>query len=136
MAMCLILMTGRFGAMAGSNIIAYLLTYNCNLIFILFGGSLLGKYGTRRERNANGMEEKERRNKAKAHVTVCVTHRQANGHNANELMWSVKLIAIGLAGAVTISNQLSPLCPHPRYVLPSTFNVRINGNGPACINNL
>ncbi|EAA06813.5 AGAP000785-PA [Anopheles gambiae str. PEST] len=41
MAMCLILMTGRFGAMAGSNIIAYLLTYNCNLIFILFGGSLL-----------------------------------------------------------------------------------------------
>uniref|UniRef100_A0A182JZ47 Major facilitator superfamily (MFS) profile domain-containing protein n=1 Tax=Anopheles christyi TaxID=43041 RepID=A0A182JZ47_9DIPT len=44
MAMCLILMTGRFGAMAGSNIIAYLLTYNCNLIFILFGGSLLGKF--------------------------------------------------------------------------------------------
>ncbi|XP_050075761.1 synaptic vesicle glycoprotein 2B [Anopheles maculipalpis] len=41
MAMCLILMTGRFGAMAGSNIIAYLLAYNCNLIFILFGGSLL-----------------------------------------------------------------------------------------------
>uniref|UniRef100_A0A182NC28 Major facilitator superfamily (MFS) profile domain-containing protein n=1 Tax=Anopheles dirus TaxID=7168 RepID=A0A182NC28_9DIPT len=41
MAMCLILMTGRFGAMAGSNIIAYLLTYNCDLIFILFGGSLL-----------------------------------------------------------------------------------------------
>lgn len=43
MALCLILMTGRLGAMAGSNLIAYLLSINCNLIFILFGGLLLGK---------------------------------------------------------------------------------------------
>ncbi|KFB39366.1 AGAP000785-PA-like protein [Anopheles sinensis] len=41
MALCLILMTGRLGAMAGSNLIAYLLTYSCDLIFILFGGLLL-----------------------------------------------------------------------------------------------
>ncbi|XP_035783353.1 synaptic vesicle glycoprotein 2A-like isoform X1 [Anopheles albimanus] len=41
MALCLILMTGRLGAMAGSNLIAYLLSINCNLIFILFGGLLL-----------------------------------------------------------------------------------------------
>ncbi|XP_049536828.1 synaptic vesicle glycoprotein 2C isoform X2 [Anopheles darlingi] len=41
MALCLILMTGRLGAMAGSNLIAYLLSINCNLIFVLFGGLLL-----------------------------------------------------------------------------------------------
>uniref|UniRef100_A0AAG5DWY1 Major facilitator superfamily (MFS) profile domain-containing protein n=1 Tax=Anopheles atroparvus TaxID=41427 RepID=A0AAG5DWY1_ANOAO len=41
MALCLILMTGRLGAMAGSNAIAFLLTYDCDLIFILFGGLLL-----------------------------------------------------------------------------------------------
>ncbi|XP_058064392.1 synaptic vesicle glycoprotein 2C isoform X1 [Anopheles bellator] len=41
MAMCLILMIGRLGAMAGSNLIAYLLSINCALIFYLFGGLLL-----------------------------------------------------------------------------------------------
>lgn len=41
MALCLILMNGRLGAMAGSNLIGFLLTYNCDLIFILFGGLLL-----------------------------------------------------------------------------------------------
>ncbi|XP_039435777.1 synaptic vesicle glycoprotein 2C isoform X1 [Culex pipiens pallens] len=41
MALCLILMTGRLGAMVGSNVVAFLLTYNCDLIFVLLGGLLL-----------------------------------------------------------------------------------------------
>ncbi|XP_065086083.1 synaptic vesicle glycoprotein 2C [Ochlerotatus camptorhynchus] len=41
MALCLILMTGRLGAMIGSNVVGLLLTYNCNMIFILFGGLLI-----------------------------------------------------------------------------------------------
>ncbi|XP_058444418.1 synaptic vesicle glycoprotein 2C [Malaya genurostris] len=38
MALCLILMTGRLGAMVGSNLVGFLLTYNCDLIFVLLGG--------------------------------------------------------------------------------------------------
>jgi MFS transporter, VNT family, synaptic vesicle glycoprotein 2 len=41
MALCLVLMVGRFGAMAGSNLIGYLLITNCNLIFVAFGGVLI-----------------------------------------------------------------------------------------------
>ncbi|XP_053698458.1 synaptic vesicle glycoprotein 2C [Sabethes cyaneus] len=41
MALCLILMTGRLGAMIGSNLVGFLLTYNCDLIFILLGGLLI-----------------------------------------------------------------------------------------------
>lgn len=41
MALCLILMTGRLGAMVGSNVVGFLLTYNCELIFILLGGLLI-----------------------------------------------------------------------------------------------
>lgn len=41
MALCLILMTGRLGAMVGSNLVAFLLTYNCDLIFVLLGGLLI-----------------------------------------------------------------------------------------------
>lgn len=44
MALCLILMTGRLGAMVGSNVVAFLLTYNCDLIFVLLGGLLLGEF--------------------------------------------------------------------------------------------
>jgi MFS transporter, VNT family, synaptic vesicle glycoprotein 2 len=41
MALCLVLMIGRLGAMAGSNLIGYLLIANCNLIFIVFGAILI-----------------------------------------------------------------------------------------------
>lgn len=41
MALCLILMTGRLGAMVGSNLVAFLLTNNCDLIFVLLGGLLI-----------------------------------------------------------------------------------------------
>ncbi|XP_058825939.1 synaptic vesicle glycoprotein 2C isoform X3 [Topomyia yanbarensis] len=41
MALCLILMTGRLGAMVGSNLVGFLLTYNCDLIFIVLGGLLI-----------------------------------------------------------------------------------------------
>jgi MFS transporter, VNT family, synaptic vesicle glycoprotein 2 len=41
MALCLVLMIGRLGAMSGSNLIGYLLITNCNLIFVAFGGVLL-----------------------------------------------------------------------------------------------
>ena len=44
MALCLILMTGRLGAMVGSNLVAFLLIYNCDLIFVLLGGLLLGEF--------------------------------------------------------------------------------------------
>ncbi|XP_055524486.1 synaptic vesicle glycoprotein 2C [Wyeomyia smithii] len=41
MALCLILMTGRLGAMIGSNLVGFLLTYNCDLIFSLLGSLLI-----------------------------------------------------------------------------------------------
>ena len=43
MALCLILMTGRLGAMVGSNVVGFLLTLNCEMIFILLGGLLIGE---------------------------------------------------------------------------------------------
>lgn len=46
MALCLILMTGRLGAMVGSNVVGVLLTYNCELIFIVMGGLLIGEFWT------------------------------------------------------------------------------------------
>lgn len=41
MALCLILMTGRLGAMVGSNVVGFLLTHNCEMIFTLLGGLLI-----------------------------------------------------------------------------------------------
>ncbi|XP_055585947.1 synaptic vesicle glycoprotein 2B [Uranotaenia lowii] len=41
MALCLILMTGRFGAMVGSNLVGFLLTYNCDAIFIFMGALMI-----------------------------------------------------------------------------------------------
>ncbi|CAO1393250.1 unnamed protein product [Diamesa tonsa] len=41
MALCLILMIGRLGAMAGSIFVAYLIVRSCELMFALFGGLLL-----------------------------------------------------------------------------------------------
>ena len=41
MALCLILMIGRLGAMAGSIFVAYLIVHSCELMFALFGGLLL-----------------------------------------------------------------------------------------------
>ena len=37
MALCLILMVGRFGAIIGSYAVAYLINLHCDLMFVLFG---------------------------------------------------------------------------------------------------
>lgn len=43
MAMSLSLMMGRFGAVTGSNILGYILEYNCQLGFYIFAGLLFGE---------------------------------------------------------------------------------------------
>lgn len=44
MALCLSLMIGRLGASAGSNAVGYMLEYQCDGVFYVFGGILLGMY--------------------------------------------------------------------------------------------
>ncbi|CAH0752199.1 unnamed protein product [Diatraea saccharalis] len=43
MAVCLSMMMGRVGSMAGSNLIGVFLQTNCGLSFYLFGGIIIGK---------------------------------------------------------------------------------------------
>lgn len=44
MALCLILMFGRFGAMAFSNIVGVMLADNCDGVFYLICGLLIGEF--------------------------------------------------------------------------------------------
>lgn len=43
MAICLSMMMGRVGSMAGSNLIGMFLSTNCGLSFYIFGGLILSK---------------------------------------------------------------------------------------------
>lgn len=42
MAICIALMFGRWGSVAGSNFVALLLDDHCESAFYLFGGTLIG----------------------------------------------------------------------------------------------
>jgi MFS transporter, VNT family, synaptic vesicle glycoprotein 2 len=41
MSLCIVLMFGRFGAVAGSNFVSFMIARECELMFGLFGGLLL-----------------------------------------------------------------------------------------------
>lgn len=41
MSLCIVLMIGRFGAVAGSNFVSFMIVSQCELMFGLFGGLLL-----------------------------------------------------------------------------------------------
>lgn len=41
MSLCIVLMIGRLGAVAGSNFVSLMILTNCELMFGIFGGTLL-----------------------------------------------------------------------------------------------
>lgn len=47
MALCFVMMSGRIGAVVGSNFVGAVLNGNCGYVFGVFTGMLVGKFKTK-----------------------------------------------------------------------------------------